>query len=316
MTKKLSVFTLPLGRHIDPDAVVGYYIDLSEKAPAAEWPPEWFPFPGFHRYIAIGQWGLGAYERYLTAPTDAWRAAMTGAAQELIATQRSDGLWVEPEPYPHTFRMDGPWPSAMAQGLCASFLVRVARELQLDAAADAARLALAPLLVETEDGGAMARLEGVPFPEEYPTVPPSFVLNGALYAMFGVHDVARGLGDARAGSLFDDLVGGLVQNLHRWDLGYWSRYDLYPHPIVHVASRSYHALHVNQLRVLDMLAPHATFADTAKRWDVYAGDRRNSTRAFLVKGSFRMLVPRNHTLAGRLPWADVVHRSRVRANAG
>ena len=74
--------------------------------------------------------------------------------------------------------------------------------------------------------------------EEYPTEPPSFVLNGAIFAAWGVRDVAVGLADAEARGLFAAVVETLAGAVDRWDTGYWSLYDLYPHRVRNVASPS------------------------------------------------------------------------------
>ena len=296
-----------MGAFVDADAVRGYWIELREKAPDPGWPAWWFPYPGFHRFIAVGQWGLGAFDRYLAGDGEAFLAGAAGACEYLVAEQLDNGgrrgAWVEPEDYPHTLRVRGPWVSGMAQGLCASLLVRVYLETGREEFAEAARRGLLPFAVPTTEGGVHALLQGRPFPEEYPTAPPSFVLNGALYAAWGVHDVARGLGDADAAALWGELSATLASNLWRYDLGHWSRYDLYPHPgFVNIASPSYHELHIHQLRATAMLSSRPEFAATAARFAGYAARRMDRSRAFAHKVAFRLVVPRNHKLAARLPW--------------
>ena len=123
--------------------------------------------------------------------------------------------------------------------------------------------ALSPLSVPSSEGGACALLDGRPFPEEYPTQPPSFVLNGAIFALWGLRDVAVGLGHAEAGRAFEDGVDALAASIHRWDTGSWSLYDLFPHPVPNVASGAYHALHVAQLEAMVQLAPRPELAAAA-----------------------------------------------------
>jgi len=309
---RYSDFELPLGPYMSDVAVRGYYIDLREKAPDASWPPGWFPFPGYHRFIGVGQWGLAAYDRYLAGHGEAYLAGALKAGEFLVSEQVVEGPraggWLEPEDYPQTLRMRGPWMSAMAQGHCASLLVRLHLESGREGFAEAALRALRPYSVPTEEGGVEARLGNRSFPEEYPSAPPSYVLNGAIYAIWGIRDVAVGLEDTDAQSAFSGAVETLARNLWRWDLGYWSRYDLYPHPgLVNIASPSYHGLHVQQLRALHRLAPRPQFAAMADRFEAYAARRRNRWFAFAVKGAFRLVIPRRHALANRLPWNRVVH---------
>ena len=118
--------------------------------------------------------------------------------------------------------------------------------------------------VESRVGGCMSPLGGRPFPEEYPTQPPSFVLNGGIFALWGLRDVAVALGDEQAARDFAAGAETLAQNLDRWDTGRWSRYDLFPHPVANPASSFYHDLHVKQLRAMALLHPDVRFTDRAE----------------------------------------------------
>jgi hypothetical protein len=299
-------FSLQPGPHVAPGEVRGYYIDLRVKAEAYGW-PEWVR-PGQH-YISTAQWGLGCYERYLAGDGERWLDWAREAGRYLLAEQRQggrlDGAWVHADPFPHTFPLPAGWLSGMAQGEGASLLVRLHRETGEEAFADGARRALKPLAVPTAEGGVRSWLEDGSLPEEYPTTPPSFVLNGAIFGVWGYYDVWHGLGDEDAGRAFQEDVATLARNIHRWDAGFWSRYDLYPHPLLNVASSSYHALHISQLRVLESLTGRPEFAAVRERFERYATSRATRTRAFLHKSLFRLLVPRNRLLAWRLPWIRV-----------
>src|SRR4051812_39280571 len=106
--------------------------------------------------------------------------------------------------------------------------------------------------------------DGRPFPQEYPTDPPSHGLNGAIYAIGDPDGRSRpqesppdppshafnaaisaiwGAFYAAPRERFDDAMAALVLNLHRRDTGSWSLYDLYPPPIHNWASLAYHELH-------------------------------------------------------------------------
>ena len=287
---------------MEPGQVRGYPIDLRSKAPAPRWPPHWLEVPGSHRFIRVAQWGLGAYERYLAGEGEQWLAVLEPAVEYLLSHQvgsgRQEGAWLEPLPSRYTFPISGHWPSAMAQGECASLLVRVHLETGNEQLAEAATRALLPLSVPSAEGGVEAVLRGHSFPEEYPTARPSFVLNGAMFALWGVHDVWRGLGDETAGKRFRAGADMLVEALPLWDLGYWSRYDLYPHrgpgnliAPGNVASLSYHRLHLNQLRAFHRLEPRPQLAAMADRFEAYLGRSVNLGRAYARKALFRLIVP-------------------------
>jgi heparosan-N-sulfate-glucuronate 5-epimerase len=193
---------------------------------------------------------------------------------------------------PHTYAISPPWLSAMAQGECASLLVRIAAAGGGERYAEAARRALGPMRVAVADGGVRTELRGLPFVEEYPTEPGSYVLNGAIFALWGLRDVGLGLGDAAATAEYEQLTDALASSIGRWDLGFWSRYDLYPHPIPNVASGAYHVLHVTQLKAMQVVSPRPQFAWALERYERYAGSRLCEARAFAQKVVFRLLVPR------------------------
>jgi hypothetical protein len=157
-----------------------------------------------------------------------------------------------------------------------------------------------------------ARLGDGAWPEEYPTDPPSYVLNGGIFALWGLYDVREGLGDEDAAREFEQGAGVLAANLHRWDTGYWSRYDLFPHPVMNVASSFYHALHTSQLEAMQVIAPRPEFESAARRFAGYAERRTNSGRAFARKVLFRLAVPRNE-LVGR-PMRRLATRRRSHAS--
>jgi heparosan-N-sulfate-glucuronate 5-epimerase len=307
-----SSFTLPPGQHADDSGRRGYYVDFSEKADAPAWPPSWFPYPGYHRFMAVAQWGLGCFERYVSGEGDRWLDAAAAAGDQLVAEQQQEGTrfggWAEPFDYPHTYDVRGPWLSAMAQAQCSSLLVRLFGELGREPFAEAARSGLEPMRVSTSEGGVRAELDGGPFPEEYPTNPPAHVLNGAIFALWGYYDVAEALDDDVARRDFTEGVDVLAAAIDRWDNGYWSRYDLYPHVMANVASSAYHTLHVNQLTALQRLAPRPSLENARVRFLRYADSPTCRARAYGAKAAFRLLIPRNRRLAQRLPW-NLVPRS-------
>lgn len=300
---------LPPGERATADAVGGYYLDLRVKAPpGTRWPPEGMQPPGRRLHVAAIQCALGCWERYLAGEGEAWLELARACADELVAIQVTDGPraggWTHELDYPHTFALRAPWLSAMAQGEGASLLVRLHAHTGDERYAEAARRALLPFAVDAADGGVRAWLHGQPFPEEYPTIPPAFVLNGGIFAMWGLHDVGVALGDADALASFRAMAGTLADHLERWDTGWgWSRYDLQRRPVVNVATTFYHDLHVSQLRMLHRLEPRPELLAVADRWERTARRAAARWRAFAAKALFRAVVPRQPALARLLPWS-------------
>jgi hypothetical protein len=308
-----SVMSLPIGPRFDADGIDGFHVDLRIKAQGEPvWPPHDHEPLEERLWIAEVQHGIGAYERFLAGDGDAWLQVALDAGDDLLEHQGEDGAWRHRYDYPHTFVLRAGWPSGITQGEAASLLVRLHKQTGDERYAEGARRALAPLRVPGPEGGCLAMLGGRPFPEEYPTSPPSYVLNGSLFAVWGLRDVAVGLGDPDAVTAWADAVTMLKENLHRWDTGYWSRYDLHPHPLPNVASSFYHDLHIAQLRATALLAKEPAFDAVADRWAGYATRRGCQARAFAAKAAFRVAVPRSRKLAQRLPWARDV-RAAARA---
>ena len=298
-----SSFEVERGQRADPDAVRGYPIDFRVKALRTQMWPGFAEEPGAHVWVGPIQRGLGCYERYVAGEGDQWLASARETADLLVREQREDGGWEHRFHYPHTFDIAPPWLSGMAQGEGASLLVRVHDATGEDRYAEAAHRALGPLSRTAADGGASAPLDGTLVPEEYPTEPPSLVLNGMIFGLWGLRDVAVGLGEESARAAFEAGVDALARSIGRWDTGWWSAYDLHPHRVRNVASIGYHALHIAQLEATDALAPRPELAEAARRWAGYAESPAARARAWGAKVAFRLAVPRSARVARVVPWA-------------
>jgi peptidoglycan/xylan/chitin deacetylase (PgdA/CDA1 family) len=297
-----SSFEPPIGHNFEPGTPPrGYYIDFSLKNESPAWPPYWIEDRVKQFGVTNAQWGLGAFERYLDGEGEEWLAGARACADHIVANLERggprDGAWLHLEPMPHTFPLDPPWVSAMAQGEIASLLVRVHLETGEERYAEAALRTLGTMLLPSAAGGTLAEVDGHPVLEEYPTAIPSAVLNGWIFAIWGVYDLSVGLGDPDAQRLFTATVDGLAALIDRYDNGYWSSYDLYPHRLRNLASPSYHLLHIRQLTALDILAPRPSVAAAIERFEGYREHPGNRRRAMAEKIAFRLAVPRNRQMA-------------------
>jgi heparosan-N-sulfate-glucuronate 5-epimerase len=302
-----TTFSQPLGSRVVPGELRGYYIDFRVKARSPAWPPPELQPLARQLHVDVAQWGLGAWEHYLASGREEWLAAAVAVGRHLVERQERDGAlaggWVHEWPYPHTFPLDPPWMSAMAQGEGASLLVRLAAETGEEALLESAVRARLPLLQPTGSGGLQSTLAGGPLLEEYPTQPASHVLNGAVFALWGCLDLDLAAGEPEMRALFEAGVDTLAQNISRWDTGWWSRYDLFPHPVPNIASAAYHDLHVTQLVAVDATAARPQLSAAAERWRAYGQRRASRLRAQASKVAFRLAVPRGRRLARALPWS-------------
>lgn len=277
----------PLGERIDPAGLGGYYCDLSHKAEHAV---GGFPVDGFGEadrwVIPIAQAALGFWELRLRG--ERGDQEFLGLARWLLEEgERGDHGLVWRTDFPVAKYGLGPgWISAMGQGQAISVLLRA--EL-LDPGGDfgaAADEALGALLAPVAAGGTQNRLDGVPVLEEYPTTTPTAVLNGWIFALFGLHELSLAHGEPRAGELFEASADGLVELLPRFDNGWWSLYSLQP-GAPDLAKPFYQRLHPVLLDALGLLRPAPALTEFASRW------RRQTTalgiaRASLNKVGFRV----------------------------
>ncbi len=161
-------------------------------------------------------------------------------------------------PYP-------PWISGMAQGEAVSLLLRCYQLFQDDEYIRVSHLAIKPFYFSFEKGGVSDTLADGIFFQEYPTNPPVHVLNGGIFALFGLYDYALYFEDKDARDLAYKCVETLERHWQDWDVGYWTRYDLYP--FTRLASHMYQELHVRQFQALAHAFEKPMFADVANRWE-------------------------------------------------
>ncbi len=112
-----------------------------------------------------------------------------------------------------------------------------------------------------------------------------------FFAVFGLFDARyAGLAGAVGGAdlLLEHSVSTLERRLPAYDLGYWSRADLYAQDPVMPASRFYHRLHVAQLKVMHELTGRERFAHYARRWASNDADFASRARALSKKIYFKL----------------------------
>ena len=177
------------------------------------------------------------------------------------------------------------WISGMTQGLAISLLLRCAKLFGRLEYLGLAEKAFHPMTVPVEEGGAAIVSDDFYWVEEIPSKNPSFVLNGFIFALFGVYDLCRFTGKKMYKEWFDKAILTLVKMLPRFDLGTWSRYDLglkvvrsktnlllekilSSGEMHNIATPSYNALHVDQLRALYEITGVTQFSYYAKRWSL------------------------------------------------
>jgi hypothetical protein len=202
---------------------------------------------------------------------DAWyleQARMAG--QYLVdSSEDFDGAMFFPYNYDfhlHSSKNDiaiAPWYSGMAQGQVLSLFSRLGEltsEPEWESAAastmksfDRARGKHEPWIVDVDEDNSL-------WIEEYVATPETRVLNGFIFAMFGLYDYYAWRGDERAADIFLQSLHTLRMNVERFrNPGEVSSYCL-----AHgVQSASYHGYHIDQLRAVTDMTDDSYFASVA-----------------------------------------------------
>jgi heparosan-N-sulfate-glucuronate 5-epimerase len=289
----------------NPDASIHrlgeYYMVFAEKADySSHHDSAGIPLLNYHgkiglQYnpIAITQWGLGNYNLFCQGGNDQRRRKFLAASDWLCAhlELNSQGSWVWNHHFDWEYRspLKAPWYSALAQGQSISLLLRAYRETGAAAYLGAAERAFASFLKSTSEGGVtFTDGRGNLWFEEYIVSPPTHILNGFIWAAWGVYDYFLATESGAARDLFAEAVLTLRANLGRYDLGFWSLYEQSGTLLPMVASPFYHRLHVVQLRVMHRLTGDEIFARYADKWESYTRSPAKRTRALCYKSAFKL----------------------------
>jgi heparosan-N-sulfate-glucuronate 5-epimerase len=255
---------LPPGSFFDDGAVRGYFIDFRAKTTSPEAKSPSLLLPADLAQLALGWWDRAlAGEQGAMEPFEHACALLVESAET-----RTDELRWAYNIGVRKYKTEPPTYSAMAQGQIASTFVRA---FLADANPRHAEIALAAIRPLVEEGGSdlVSLTPAGPVLEENPGTPPSHILNGWIFSLWGLWDVAVALGDEAARKTYDASLNCLRQMLDRYDLGWWTRYSLYPHLLPDLAKPFYHRLHIDQVEVLFRLTGYDEFGSAARRWRKY-----------------------------------------------
>jgi hypothetical protein len=294
--------TVELNEQADPRTLGQYWQFFPEKADyPGQHDADGIPMLDYHGHvglqhnpIAIAQWGLGNHDLWLRTREPERRARFLRAGEWLLANLEPDAAGQHV--WPHRFRWEYQtllpygWYSALAQGQGLSLLLRAHRETSDPRYLEAAEHVLDTFFHEMEEGGVVhTDRTGDLWLEEVIVTPPTHILNGMMWASWGLYDHWLHTGSERARARWQDSVRTLLRRLGDFDLGYWSKYDIAGARLENPASAFYHALHVVQLRVMARLSGDAAFERWADRWDGYQKSGWRRRLAWGHKATFKLL---------------------------
>lgn len=224
--------------------------------------------------VGQAQYALYNLDSYRLTQDPAYLATAVKNAQRLVDRRvESAGAWYYP--YDFDFAVHGdttqmlvaPWYSAMAQGQALSVFTRlfeVTSDPSWRLAADATFLSLLQQPEGTAPFASRVDSAGRLWLEEYPRYPvqdSEMVLNGHIYAMYGLHDYWQLTGDANARSIFLGALSTIEKSVMTgfrrpgWLSVYSLRHQL--------NTLSYHPVHIGQFLVVWRMTRDARWLDTA-----------------------------------------------------
>lgn len=287
--------------HATTDKLGEYYMNFTAKADyGGPYDSSGVPVLDYHgrigpQYnpIAIAQWGLGNYDLFHRTGSAQRKEKFLKACIWLCdhLEQNREHVWIWNHHFDWEYRdtLKSPWYSGLAQGQGISLLLRAHAATGKPEYFRAAEKAFASFLLAADKGGVTFtdRNNNIWF-EEYIVSPPTHILNGFIWASWGVYDYYLATRDENALILFSQAVQTLLKNLELYDLGFWSLYELSGTRLKMLASPFYHQLHIVQLRVMQRLTRQNQFSLVADRWEHYSRSRAKRTRALCYKSAFKL----------------------------
>ena len=283
------------------DELGQYYMPFHHKADyLGQYDENGIPMLDYHGHvglqynpIAIAQWGLGNYNLLCDTKDQERYDKFIMCAEWLVENteQNHKGLWVWMHNFDWEYRvkLKSPWYSALSQGQGISVLLRAWVITKDEKYLEAAQGALVSFYTEVNQGGVVYTDKGGnKWFEEAIVNPPTHILNGFIWASWGMYDYWLATNEKKVKKLFDDVVNTLTNNLSSFDCGYWSLYEQSGTKMKMLASPFYHSLHIVQLQVMKRLTGQDFFLDYANRWTKYLNNKMNKHRVIAYKSVFKL----------------------------
>jgi len=244
---------------------------------------------------AIAQFALGLHDLYLDTGDKRCLNEFLKFSDWFVENIRmidsEVGLWEYKFDFEYHHYLKAPWRSALAQGQGISVLVRANAITQDSAYIEVAKKAFASFERDIFQPGGVVYVDetGDIWLEECVTPPPTHVLNGFIWSLWGVLDFYLATGYEASNKLYECSVRTLEKNISKYHLGIWSRYHLAPTLLPMISSPYYHRLHIVQLRIMERLTGISKFGYYADLWERCMNKRRNRSIALAWKSLFKLI---------------------------
>ncbi|RGU93395.1 thioredoxin [Clostridium sp. AF15-17LB] len=209
--------------------------------------------------VSVLQYGLGNYDLYLSTGSEKYLISFKKCVEWVEKQQDINGGFnvysgianIEPE-Y-----------SAMTQGEAASLLLRAYKQTGEGQHLKNAKRAIDFMLKDVKNGGTTVYEDKRFYFEELFDNGQSAILNGWIFALFGLYDYSIVSEEAGYEKKFHEAVNCLAESLKRYDRGYWSNYNQEKT----ICSPFYHKLHISQLEALTQISRRPEFEAYKVKWE-------------------------------------------------
>ncbi|MFC1692658.1 D-glucuronyl C5-epimerase family protein [Candidatus Latescibacterota bacterium] len=224
---------------------------------------------------SIAQYALGYYDLFLDTRNFMYEQLFLKQADWFVNNVRfiddDIGLWEYNFDFEYHEGLKAPWRSALAQGQGISVLVRAYSLTKNEKYLTVAAKSFKSFERGIDDSGGVTYIdkEGYFWFEELIFDPPTHVLNGFIWALWGIYDYYLVTKDEKALHLFREGTRTLEDKIEKYDIGFWSIYHLLPTKLKMIASTYYQRLHIVQLEAMYNLTGKKIFKEYANKWKVY-----------------------------------------------
>ncbi|WP_158701779.1 D-glucuronyl C5-epimerase family protein [Lentibacillus sp. Marseille-P4043] len=237
-----------------------------------------YPHGQYFNPSTIAQYGLQHYSLYLKNNDTVSKGKFLKVANWFVNNQDYRGGWAysfDHDFYPNRLdKLKAPWYSAIGLGNAMSVLSRAYFLTKNTKYNSCALRAKTLFKTPSANNGVQAKFENrFLFYEECPTDPPSYILNGFMFALIGLYDLYKATNDKEIKWLYDEGIISLKRMLPLYDLGNRTAYDLTHYTtdggFPNVATWGYHIGHIHLLAALNSIEKDPKLDEALLRWKGY-----------------------------------------------